>query len=368
MAEEWAGVIHTTSVRELKDAEDHTIRGYYMLSKMKKAGRITYDNEGRSVQWQVDLFEHEPTAIGDNPAINYDRLDKYRRPSVDWRGYEVNDMMGEKEKLMNRSPEALINRYSEIVPGMRRSLTNKFGRDELWVDGYAANNGDRLHGIESFMTETTPGAADLIATPNDSYGGLLTNLADEGGTWSADLGTSPNATLATDWPFGKGTSEYDYWAPKLINWSGTGWTGNTGWEDNCVRVINHAVTWARMTSGVNGVPEALCMSGNLYTGLRNYHESQLRIIVPNTEADDLGFQGQTINQEGVACMADFGVPTDTGYLINFNEMSMECMYSQMFMPKGPEWSMEKAAYLFLMMFFGNIRWNPKGFSKLKNYA
>jgi hypothetical protein len=143
------------------------------------------------------------------------------------------------------------------------------------------------------LTErTAPGAADRIAEPSVTYAGLSTALANQGGTWTANLTTSPNATLANDWPDGTGDSEYDYFAPKLINWSSTGWgTGATDLRDNCWRVIGQAITWLTIQGGDDGMPEICVLASNLFQSYKNHEEAIRRINIPHKTANDWASKG-----------------------------------------------------------------------------
>ena len=370
MATEWAGLINTTSKKELYDAEDRTIRGRYMLAKMKKEGRIVMDGNGRSCTWQIEVFEKAIQSYGDGQTIDFTRTDRYRQMELDWRGYVVDDMMTKKEERMNRGVEALINRYSEVIPNLIKDMRNKFGTDELWLDGNAAGNEDRLHGIESFMaTAQAAAAADKVADPGDTYGNLSTALNTFGGTWTSDLTTSPNANAAVDWPEGKGDSSYDATSPKLINWSSNNWgTNSTSWEDNCERAIRYGRTFSAMTGGKDGSPQAVLMSGGLYNDFLNKQQSVFRNIIPHKDTDDLGFSGEYVNFEGAVLTPDFGISPNIGYGVNFQELELTSLFDRLFDVDGPDWDIKTQSHLFVVRMFGNMRFNPKGFFKLLNYA
>ncbi len=42
--------------------------------------------------------------------------------------------------------------------------------------------------------------------------------------------------------------------------------------------------------------------------------------------------------------------------------------SQLFDVEGPEWSTPDQAFLYIVSLFGNMRFQPKFFAKMKNYA
>lgn len=368
MSQEWSGVVNTTITKYMKGAADTTIRKRLLLAWLKSKGRITYGASGKDLQWQLEYRQHQMQSYGSGGSIDFAPLDRFVTCSVDYRGYKQSDAMSEKERLMNRGPQALIDRYSRIAKDMEKNMTNQFPA-ELYVDGYAAGNENRLIGFDSFTGTSTTVAADKIAKPSDTYAGRNTALGDKGGTWTAALSTFPNANVATDWPDGQGTPEYDYFTPKLVNWSSTSWgTGSVLWEDNCERAIRQLVTWNTISGGEQGKPDILVVAPNLWVGYQNHWSAKQRIMVPHKKSQDLGFE-DTLNQEGLGVTSDFDVAANCGYAWNFDETELTCLYPQLFVSQGPELDFRSQMYLFLLGFFGNLKFStPKAMGKTKNYA
>ena len=367
MAVEWAGVVNTTTTHYLKGAEDHTVRDRIFLAMAKKKGRLMFNQDGKDIQWQVEAIQPTVEAYGDAGNIDFSRSNVYRTLTLDWRGYKVTDLMTEKEKLMNRGNAALINRYARIMPNLTKALTDKFG-EELYIDGNATGNDNRIHGLESFFGTGTTAAGDRIAEPSDTYGGKSTAVAQLDTTWDDTLSTQPNSTISTDWPEGKGSSGYDYLSPKIGNWSSTAWgTGSTAWEDNCERVIGQMDIWATLGGGKAGKVDVCLLAGDLYYGYLNKQRAKQRIVVsPTSPLRELGFD--SVNQEGIEIATEFGIGATVGYGINFDEMTLRAMYGQLFMPRGPEYDIKSDAYLFMVGFFGNATFNPKAHWKIDNIA
>lgn len=366
MAEEWSGVINTTAPRYLKGAIDATIRERLLLSLMKKRGRISTGNYGFNLNWDVEMDQPPVQAYGDGGVIDFSRHDLWQQLVIDVRGYVATDTMTGKEKLMNAGDVAIIKRYDRIMPNLMKSIRDRFGT-ELYVDGYATGNSQRLIGIESFCGTGTTAAGDRIAQPSDTYAGKSTAVG-QFGSWSNALSTYPNAAIASDWPDGQGTASYDYLSPKLLNWSSTNWgTSSTAWEDNCERVIAQAVIWTALTSGASGRVGLFLLSGRLFYGYRNKISAKQRIIIPHKDSDDLGFP-DALNQEGAAIHYEFGLDANTGYGFNLDEMELCSWGKELFNSAGPEYSIQTDSWLFKVGFFGNAKFNPKAFCKLYNYA
>lgn len=368
MSNEWSGVLNTTTKKFLKGASDGTIRKRLLLAMLKSKGKISYNNSGTSVQWQRKYKEHTLQSFGYGSSMDFSPLDSHVRLEVDWRAYKMTDMMHEKEKLMNRGNEALINRSADIIESLAKDMDKKFPA-EMYADGYAAGNDNRLIGFDSFTGVGTNVAADLVAQPSDTYGGLSTALATKGGTWSS-AGTAPNAAIATDWPNPTGSSEYDFFSPIMVNWSSTSWgTSVTTWEGNCERALRQGLMWATVQGGIGGRTDLVLMSAPLFYGFKNHWASKVVINTPHKASQDLGFE-DTLNFEGVGLAFDFDVPdANSAYGWNFDELELMGQEDQLFNLKGPEEEFRTDSILYKIGFFGNLKFeSPKAFCKWKNFS
>jgi hypothetical protein len=374
---EWVGVLHAVAPHFLSGYVDETVRNRILLAYLRKNGRIMLNQSGEQCVWNVKFDQAQVESAGDGGTVQFNRNQLMRRAAINWRGYLTTDMMTEKEYLMCKGPAQIFDRYGDIIPSLMEAMTDNFGA-ELILDGNATGRDNNIHGLESFLAHDTDVAAtDLIATPNDSYAGLSTVLANQGGTWSSNLASNqrPNGTdsHASDWPSGKGSVSYDFYSPKLVNWASSGWgTGVSGstlqaWEANCERAIRQLVIWLIHTGGQRSKPKVIMLSQDLYNGYLNHQATKGRIILPHKESEDLGF-GDTVNQEGVAITYDYDVPTLTGYACNVENMELASLDKVLFGYRGPEWSIKDRAYLFYVGMFGNTRFRPKHFGKLYPYA
>lgn len=367
MANEWSGVVVATASKYIKGYSDQTIRDRFILKALQKRGRIKFNANGYDVNWQVKYKDPAVESVGSTATLDFTQQDTFKRGTLDWRGYAATDALAEKNKLMNSGDAALINYYKEKLPILLSSINQKLD-DEFFIDGNAAGNENRLHGIESFCGTGTTVAGDKIAKPSDTYAGLSTALGNYGGSWSANLSTKPNADVATDWPDGTGSVEYDFFSPRIMNWSSSAWTGTTTFVSTAERCLRQCTIWTTLTNGREGKPDVYLLAGNLYYDYLNLQAASKNIFVPYQEGQDLGF-GSHPQQEGVGIMEAFGVAANTGYGLNFDKMRLHCMYPQLFKTEGPEYEMRSGSYLFAVRFFGNLIFEaPKCFSKLKNVA
>lgn len=365
---EWIGVIQSTAPKYMKGAVDLTMRNRLILAMIQKKGRVKLNQNSHLNYWDVEFAQPPIESRADGGVLNFARHDLLRQLSNNWRGYYGSDLMTRKERLMNKGPEAIVNRYDRIMPALIKSLKDNFS-GELFIDGEASGNENRLHGLETFMGSGTTVEADRIAQPDDSYGGYATDLGNQGGSWTSALTTPPNAAVATDWPDGRGDSEYDWLAPKLVNWSSSSWidASNQTWADTCELVLTQTQIWLTHGGGMDAAPDLALLSSDLFYQYKSAIQSMRRVVVPHKASDDLGF-GNVLNHEGMGIQEDYDVPVNTGYVMNVDQMELCSLAPELFWTEGPNYDPRTDSHLFLVGFFGNCRYKPKYFAKLKNYA
>lgn len=365
---DWTGVVMSTAPTYAKGAADHLMRTRPMMALLNQKKRITYNQSGRQYYWKIKYLQATPTAYSTG-AVTYAPINRLVELTLNQRGYILTDKMDEKERLQNRGDVAIINRYKDVIKSLTEDMKTTLCA-ELQVDGYATGNDDRFCGYLSCLgNHATVVAADLIAQPSDTYAGKSTIPGNESGSWSSALTTKPSAQLATDWPHGKGSADYDYLSPKLINWSSTSWgTGLTTFEANGERVFRQGATWCHVLSGPEGKLDLWTIAPNLMTAYKNSVSPMQRIQVEaNTPLRKLGFT-DVMYQDGVEIIADFDIPVDTGFGLNFDQIELRCMYDKLIHPVGPTYDPGSHSYLWLVGTFGNMLLNPKSMAYIKNYA
>jgi hypothetical protein len=363
-------ILNTTITKYLKGASDETLRRRITLAMLRKRGKILYNQSGKDFQWQVKYKHQDLQTYGYGGSLDFQPTDAHLRALLPYRGYAMTEAVHEMEEYMNRGAEALVNRFSQLAESMMQSAEDQFPQ-ELYVDGNASGNGQRYHGFNSFTGTGTTVAADRVAKPDDSYADLATDIEDKGGSWSADLTTKPNASIATDWPLGNSnTPQYDYWSPRLVNWSSTSWGTNSAvtWEDNLERVIRFAKLVATVSGGKGGSPDILLFGTNLWESVLNFYSPRTRVNIPHKEMQDLGFDSDTLNIDGMAIGHDFDVDSNEGYGWNFNAVELRCLTPQLFVSKLG-WEERSKSHLLSLVNYGNLKFrSPRAFVKIKNYA
>lgn len=368
---EFTGVVKESAPAYIAGRADNTIRNRLLLMLLARYGRIKLNASSHKQYWDVKRGQHLITSYGDDGTIDFTRSDLYEQLFNDWRAYKGGDRLTEMNRLMLGGMTGIIDRYENTLDDMLDSLQDNFCGELIKVDGNLPANVNRVHGLETiFSYDNGAGnvvAADRVCKPNDTYGGQSTAVGVHNTTpWTSVLTTKPSAAIGTDWPSGSGPSDYDWNAPKIVRWNADSWgTGSTAWEDNCERVIDQTIIWMTQTGGRKGRPTLFLLDGDLYWGYEQKVREKYRIYVPHKEANDLGFP-DVLNQSGVAIQYDFDVPAQTGYGLNIYQMCLESLDTQLFSSRGPQYDIRSDSYLFLVGFFGNVRYNAKHFSKILN--
>lgn len=277
----------------------------------------------------------------------------------------MTDMVTKKEKLMNRGKPALIKYVSEMVEQMSDDFTDRFHK-QIYIDGDATGNSKKIHGFDSFTTASQQ-TGNFVATPNDSFGGLTTNLGNYGGSWT---GT---------WPVGTGDTEYDFWAPVIADYTNTAWAASTKtWVNTCHEVLRFVIIKCKRNDTMKGALDCFFLDGELFRQWEALLDTKERVMVAPGAAGskptlrNLGF-GDVQDFEGTEITWEFGVPTDSsgnpqGYAMNVDEMELCSLQDRLFVPEGPFYDEASLSDRFAIHMFGNMKWNPRYFGKVAQYT
>src|SRR4029079_11630577 len=107
--------------------------------------------------------------------------------------------------------------------------------------------------------------------------------------WTASLSSAnqPNTSLGYDWPHGTGSTQSDFFTPKLLNFNSARWLGSTGtgtWETVCERVLRQGRIWLTNTGGQAGRPKIVLPGPRFLGGLPHHHSAHKRDLLPHTGA------------------------------------------------------------------------------------
>lgn len=372
--------IRTAAPQYMSSFADLTHRGHILFALMQEQGMFEYNATSASTIYQIQVREPEVRTSQDTTRKVFQNSNVFEQCQVGVRWYEATDMLSEIQWKENQGKTSLINLYDTKMKNLGTAMVRRL-QEWAYRDGNVAPYTDGFQGFESCLGEGTVGAGDKIAMPSDSYAGQNTALQTFGGTWSSDLAAAdrPNSTLANDWPFGSGTSNYDAFSPTLLNYSSTRWgSGTTYWQDNCEEVLREGSAMMQAKNGflnTSDVPVVYLMAPNLYVQAKNFYSTRFRMAAPYRDSE-VGFPSAgTLSLDGVVLKSDWACPANVFYGLCPQHMELFWMICRnasgenpMIDVDGPVWDTPTASYLMRVAAGGNLRMQPKFMMKGKAYA
>lgn len=351
---DWARVANTTIKDYLKGEEVEILRNRKLTAMLKEKGRITFNHGGTGIDWKIRYRRAPMQGYADMDTVSFVRQNKWKTATLDWRGYTATDSITDMEKEKNKDAQAIVKVFSGMAKSLMEDVEDEFG-DEFYIDGNAAANVKRIHGIESFMGNSGAASGGYIATPSDTYAGLSTALAAAGGTWTGS------------WPTGYGTAEYDYFSPLIVDYTDALWQASTKtWANTCNEAMRFGIIKGQRNKSKRGALDLILLENELFRLFKENNEAKERIEISRGEKGGLVSLGFTdvVNFEGVDVTTEFGIPSAVGYGFCFGAMELMSMQDQLFKNKGPFYAEESLAWRLLILMLGNIRWtSPRNFLK-----
>jgi hypothetical protein len=368
---EWSRVVNTTIRQYVKGEEPNVLRNRKLTALLKQRGRIKYNSSGESLDWKVRYKRAPLSGFADSDTLTFSRRNRWKTATLPWRGYASTDSMTKKERLMNKSVEAIIKIYDNVARLLLEDIEDQFC-DEMYIDGNGTGNSKRLHGVESFLgdggntihistgAERSANAADKVAAPDDTYAGLTTQLADYGGTWTGS------------WPNGTGDANYDFWAPTLVNYTSTAFGGATDtFTDQGDEAMRYMILKCQKNKSRRGALDLILLESNLYEEFLQLMDAKERFVSrPGRNEGSMAKLGFTdsMNYDGVDVTWEYGVPDTVGYGFNIDAMQLCSLQNQLFVPEGPDFDIASQSWRFSIDFYGNLEANPRTMGKLDDYA
>lgn len=367
----WSRVVNTTIRQYVRGEENNILRNRKLTALLRERSRITYNCSGTDLDWKVRYKRAALAGFADADTLTFSRKNRWKSAVLPWRGYATTDSMTKKERLQNKSVEAIVKVYDNVAKLLVEDIEDQFG-DELYVDGNASGNSKRLHGIESCLgggtntinistgAERAANAADRVGAPDDTYAGLTTGLLDYGGTWTGS------------WPGGTGDAHADFWTPVLVNYTSTDFGGAADtWAAQGDEAIRYGIIKSQKNRSRRGQLDLILLESTLFEGFLNLLDGKERF---NSRAGrqegslaKLGFSDM-VNYDGVEVSWEYGVPDAVGYGFNVDEMELCSLQKQLFVPEGPDFDIASQSYRFSIDFFGNLKMNPRCMVKFATYA
>lgn len=360
---EWTRIVHTTIRDYLREVEIGVMRNKKLLALLQSRGRVTFDHSGSELEWKVRYKRVPIVGYADMDTLTFARKNRWLSAVLDWRGYAAPDMMSKRERLINRSTEAIVKVWSEMVDNLMEDMTDEFA-DELLLDGNASGRQKAIHGFESWLGDTgSEASAGFVYPPSDTYAGLSTVLGNYGGTWAV------NGSSQVIWPSGAGDAHYDFFSPVIVKVTSANWqAGTKTWPNTCRESLRYGLIKGRRNKSKKDMTDLVMLDGEWYRQLVEKVEATERLVVSRGEKGGLLSLGFTdsINFDGVETTWDFTMPAETGYGIPLESLELCSLQKTLFEATGPDYDISTDAYRFKVDFFGNLKnASPRGWVKWK---
>jgi hypothetical protein len=375
---EWARIANSTIPKFLKGMEEEIARKRAVFALLKKRGNIKYNCSGDGIRWAVRYRRNTMLVNDGEQPIETSRVNRLQNASLDFVGYAIAESYTKKEKVKNRSAEAIANAISDSMDHAKEDLEDQF-TEEFYVNVAGTGNSARATGLESVFPATqtitvssgaarTANAADPCFYPNATYAGLSTVLGNYNGTWDTQ------SSIVNTWPYGRGKPEYDFWSPVIVNFESTAFDGtSTTFAGNCVRATRfgiEAVNGRNMGSG--GQLDLVTYDRALFRVYKDSLDSKERAVISSdNELRALGIK-DVLEQDGVSITSgEYGMPANVGYGLTMKAVQLWSWQPQIFnLDEGaPEWDLHTRSYKFVIDFLGQWRYkSPRMLLKMRSLA
>ena len=351
MADAWVRLAQTTHQKYIKEVEDATLRNFKVFAMMQDRGRQTNNHSGLEFQWPI-MFKQAPVqGLSAGGGITFAQRDRWRTARLGWRASIVTDSITKSERLQNNGEEAIVKVFGGMLKRLGKDLTDNYSL-QIYNDGNAAGYENSIHGIESFMSVSGAATNGYVGVNNDTYAGLSTALASEGGNWT-------QTGAATAWPDGSGDAHYDYFTPLVVDYTDGSWTASTKtWPNTCLEAMRYGII---QTSGRNRSKDAqldmICLDRSMYRQFLDKAQAEERIMVARSDKQSLvslGFR-DVVNFDGIDITSEYGVPAGVGYGWGIDLLQLMSLQDSLFKPDGPYYNESDQSYRFQVDVHGNMR-------------
>jgi hypothetical protein len=364
---DWARSIATTIVNHLKEEEVASLRKFKVFAALEGSGNIRTNMSGRGFDWEIQYRNHTPSGNNGETPRSFARQNLWKNAELEYRGAQVTDAIYKKEMLENRSASALVNVAGKMASRLLTSMEQYLAKEWV-VDGYAAGNELRFHGLESFLgyngtinvatgATRTANAADPFAAPSDTYAGLSTVLGAYGGSQKSGV-----------WPSGEADPEYDFYSPVIANYTSS-YFGGTTWAANCTKALREALHQTRRNDTKQDQVDMCLMDRRMYIDFLNKLDEKERVVVSRTNGlRSYGFT-DVFEFDGVECSSENSIPAGVAYGLAVGNMELLCMEGQLYNSEGPFYDEITQQYRYVVSTLGNLKFkSPRNFFKLAAVA
>ena len=367
VADYQAQAIKNTAPTYLKGAIDNTVREWYLFKFIENAGKVKKKFGGYDTNWLIKAKRPGIyTTRGERPQFVESDLNESL--TISRARMEGVDKISRDTLSVNRGESQIYDLSEKKVDELVESMVEAMGH-AVYQDASADDS--LVAGMDTVFQGTVTADTDKVAVPSSgsTYGGKSMVLGALGGNWTANLAAAErfNSGLTNDWPEGSGDPQYDYLASKMFNYTGNWTPGVTNtWGVNAEKIMRRSAVSINALGGTGSAPAVHVLARGMYMDWQDNLTHRERLSIDDY-SKSLGFSG-VMNFEGAAVAWDYACPADSGYGINPKYIELSSNYDDLFFIDGPTWDITEQAYLMLVGFHGNFRWNPKYMAKYASFT
>lgn len=353
----------------------HYFKGYWenvenhraALQALMKRGHVETGISGANLVWDARVSRYVSASYAEGETIDINRSNQYIQCNLPWAFNYVTDGITRDEAAMANGEWAILRHQKEMLANMTTDFEERMNSAFLTVDG-PGSTGNVWYGLPSFLGDNgSTGAGDKEAVASDTYAG--------------------HTTVASGLT-GVDTPDADAWTPTLVNWSSTAWaaTGVT-WLDNCLQVLTYTKDQITFGNKQELQPDLVILTRSMLSDLKYAITSQQRMVITVKPGSDgpsgLGIPG-AVEHDGLEVVFDTDQTADTGHMLNFSQIWLECLPASGIDNPGPKLGgkASKPEYFEVLTQDdirsngviarvnnrSQFRFNPKFQAKMKNYA
>ncbi len=370
---------YSTTARHLSTVENNAMRNFPFLALIEASDRIESNCSGRGMDWRVKYRNHDVEGNRGEGPRNFVRKNLRTMAYLQYRGYQVTDIIYRKEMKENRGPEALVKIMENFRSDLQDSLQQQLGR-ACFIDGEATGNEDTWHGFDSMYgilaAKTLAAAgtgsqnrsqADVLAVPDDTYAGIDTDLQALGGEQESGV----------MWPLGVADPEYDAWSPMVLIHDSTYFNTAIGGSPTAGQILEEVIRFGIINAARNATLDQqitqVLLDRSIYQTLVRQFAGRERLVVNKGDnpvaLGSLGFKN-VLNFDGVEVTWDAAVPSNRGYGFNINGIDLKSMNEGLFELDDVEFDIEDQGFRVALSTLSNLRFKsgPRNTFKLIPYS
>lgn len=359
---DFSRVAATILRRYVKGAEPTLLRSIKVLALMESLGLIETNVSGDGIDWAVEYQRAPVMANAGNTPLEYNPVDRFLRCNLDIRGYVATDAMGKREFVKSRGSEALIKYFSEMPVRLMADIKRAFAGTELYVDGDAAGNSERLHGFYSFLrcdknftlnkdtgVARAYNAADYVFLPDGSYAGLDMDLGAYGGVWGAGWPEQAPTQYA-------GVDTFDFFSPIIVNYVSSSFNGTAQtWAVQCREACLFMASALDKDGTEEGKADLGLLDRRMMRELKASLISKEKLEINQKNVlTSLGLDRDSLVVDGITYSGEWGVPAGEGIVLNTKKLALHSFQPKLFMPEGPDYHKQDREYRSAVDMLGNM--------------